>query len=91
MGQIVSVAMACISTFTGTRRRGNVRLTDGDEESAPAAGTLMPSVAQAAGPKPIYIAYVVIPYPCRSTILMVTSGSWALPGVERRRSVNQLT
>ena len=90
MGQIVSAAMACISSFTGALRQGNVRLTDGDEESAPAAGT-MPSAAQATGPKPIYIAYVAIPYSCRATIFMVISGSWALPGVERQRSVNQLT
>lgn len=66
-----------------------MRLTGHDEESALGAGTSIPSIAQAPGPKPIYIAYVAIPYPCRVALLSIAPGSWVLPGVERRRSVNQ--
>ena len=91
MGQFFSAAVACISNLTGGRRQGSLRLTGRDEEAAPAAGTSMPAVAQATGPKPIYIAYVAISYPCCAIIPMVTSGSWVLPGAENQRSVNQLT
>lgn len=80
MGQFISAAVRFLSTFTSARRQGSLRLTGGDEESAPAAGGLMPSVAQDAGPKPIYIAYVAIPYPSRAAILTVTTRVIGLTG-----------
>lgn len=90
MGQILSAARQCLSAFTGGRRGGSVRLTEQDEESAPAAGTSMPIVAQApASPKPTYIAYVAVTYPRQAAILMITPGSWAQLGVESQRSVNR--
>lgn len=46
-----------------------MRLTEGDEESAPEASALTLSVNQDAGPKPVHIAYVAIRYSVASQFL----------------------
>lgn len=68
MGQIVSAFLHCFSSLTG-RGQGDVRLTEGDEESAPEASALTLSVNQDAGPKPVHIAYVAIRYSVASQFL----------------------
>ncbi|KAG6379451.1 P-loop containing nucleoside triphosphate hydrolase protein [Boletus reticuloceps] len=75
MGQHLSATIRSLSTCTGARKRGRVRLTDHDEESAPAAGTLMPSVPQANAPKPIYIAVLGLTGSGKTTFVNLVSES----------------